>query len=474
MNSQFEHIEASNYNGFPVIELTDVIGFVHLAETNKIKFIFRKDAATKESPPTEFFCNINNTVYILKANNFLCLEDYFNAIEKKFPGAEEYYAAQKSGYDLFEEFKHSQSSGGANKELFDEAKTAGFVKGFDTFIKKYDTYKNNKHTEIIDKDIDSPVKLYHYAKNKGIKSYNEFEKVYDAGYPDPSLYNEATAKEFNSADDFFEATRKGFTMPNEYESAKEKKIATKKEYDDYLFLKSGNIKHYGYDEFQLLRLLQEMENGKKLTIAQLRAVLVTEQEKYKRSFKGNDTKLLPVWYIQKIANDEQLHTFLSDCADVKKFGTYHTKDKTFEIFHINKTKVYVDASNVAHNSAANGKLIPMFRNIRMLIQELGGWKFTDITVIADASLRHKAKDINELSRIKKLATYLESPSHTSADKFLLDLIHHEKCIIISNDAFTDWQQKDFWVKQNIDKIRVPFMIKDDKVLFFGIEKHAPK
>src|SRR5208283_2750650 len=129
----------------------------------------------------------------------------------------------------------------------------------------------------------------------------------------------------------------------------------------------------------------------------------------------------------------------------------------------------VDASNVAHNSAANGKLIPMFRNIRMLVQELGLWKFTDITVIADASLRHKAKDVDELNRIKKLATYLESPSHTSADKFLLDLIHHEKCIIISNDAFSDWQQKDFWVKQNIDKIRVPFMIKDDKVLFFGIE-----
>jgi hypothetical protein len=396
-------------------------------------------------------------------------------VEKKFPNAQEYYEAQKHGFDLFEEFKHSVSSGGASKELFDEAKAAGFVKGFDAFNKKYEGYKTNTHTAIIDKDLDSPLKLYEYAKNKGIRSYHEFEKIYDAGYPDPSLYNEATSKEFESADDFFDATRKGFTMPMEYESAREKKIGTKKEYDDYQFLKSGNIHQYGYDEFQLLLLLQDMENGKKLNLSRLREALVAEQEKYKRSFKGNDIKILPVWYLQRISNDEQLHAFLIKNAEVKKFGTYHEKEKTFEIFHINKTKVYVDASNVAHNSvASNGKLIPMFRNVRMLVQELALWKFTDITLIADASLRHKAKDVDELQRIKKLATYLESPAHTSADKFLLDLIHHEKCIIISNDTFSDWQQKDFWIKKNIDKIRVPFMIKDDKVLFFGIENHAPK
>jgi hypothetical protein len=475
MNKQFEHIEASAANGFPSIEVTDVIGFVRLLEANKIKFIFRKNAVSAESPPEEFFCPLNNTLYTIKANNFIALEDYYNAVEKKFPGAQEYYEAQKSGFDSFEEFKHSISSGGASKELFDEAKAAGFVRGFEAFGRKYEGYKSNKHTAlIIDKDLDSSLKLYEYAKNKGIKTYHDFEMIYDAGYPDPALYNEATAKEFENADDFFAATRKGFTIPYEYQNAKEKKIGSKKEYDDYQFLKSGNIHNYGYDEFQLLLLLQEMENGKKLSIAQLRKTLIEEQDKYKRAFTGNEVKLLPVWYVQKIANDEQLHTFMKECAEVKKFGTYHEKEKSFEIFKINKTKVYVDASNVAHNSAANGKVIPTFRNLRILVQELAVWKFTDIIVIADASLKHKAKDVDELQRVKKLASYHESPSHTSADKFLLDLIHHEKCIIISNDTFSDWQQKDFWVKKNIDKIRVPFMIKDDKVLFFGIEKHAPK
>ena len=44
------------------------------------------------------------------------------------------------------------------------------------------------------------------------------------------------------------------------------------------------------------------------------------------------------------------------------------------------------------------------------------------------------------------------------------------CHIISNDTFNDWKMKDSWIAENIDRIRIPFMIEGDKVTFSGIEK----
>jgi hypothetical protein len=470
MSKQFEHIEANEYRGFSSVESSDVIGLMHLAESSSVKFIFRKGAKDKESAPEEFFFHVGNVVYRIKAEGFILLHDYYNAAEKKFPTAQEYYDAKNKGFDSYEEFKHSKTAGGAGKETFDEAKSAGYVRGFDFFIKKYDKYKSNKHTSIINTDIDSPLKLYEYAKLKGFQNYNSFEKSYDAGYPEMTIYNEATTKGFKSADDYFDAVNKGFSIPSEYESAKEKLIYSKKEYDDYIFLKAGNFRNIGFDEFQLLQLLKGFENGKKLTLKELRENLNAEQEKYKRTFNGSEIKILPMWYAQKISNDEQLHNFLCNNDEIKKLGTYNQKDRTFEIFIKSKTKVYVDASNVAHNTSSSKTVL--YKNIRLVLQELAVWKFTDIVVIADASLKHKAKDNDELNKIKKLAEYHESPSHTSADKFLLELIHHDKCIIVSNDTFSDWQKKDYWVRCNIDKIRVPFLIKVERVVFHGIEKHS--
>ena len=307
---------------------------------------------------------------------------------------------------------------------------------------------------------------------KGFKNYNEFEKAYDLHYPEMALFADAQTKGFKTADDFFDALQKGFSSPYEFTEAKEKMIATKKEYDDFCYLKAALVNNMSHDQWQILEILRNAINGKKLKTAELLKLMETEQEKYKRSFNMSDTKVLPLWYSRKIADLGKLDEFLQTNATIKKQGTYDNKNKTFEIFRLNRTKVYIDASNVAHNTSVTHGKQPFFKNIRLMVEELMVWKFTDITVIADASLRHKAKDDEEMKRIDKLCDYHESPSHTQADKFLLDLIHKEKCIIISNDTFSDWQQKDFWVKKNIEKLRFPFMITGDKVSLPGIEKLA--
>ena len=473
MQKKFEHIDTSGFTGFACVQVNDVKGFVHLAEANGLKFIFRTGAANDTTTDGRFYFPLNTVVYCIETQGFSAIEDYYNSVEKKFPCAADYYEAVKNGFENYEEFRLSKDAGSSgSKERFDQARAAGFVKGFDIFLKKYEKYKSCKHTASVLHDIDNPVKLYEYAALKGFKTWNEFEKAYDAGYPEAALFSEATSKGFGSADDFFDAVAKGFVYPTEYEEAKKMLISSKKEWDDYCYLKAGNFKNNGYDEHHLLRLLRECSNGMKYSVAALRQLLSADQEKYKRTFNGSDVKILPSWYAQKISTDDKLQQFLLSSPEIKTMGTYNAGSKIYEIFRLNKTKVYVDASNVAHNSGGNGKSIPFFKNLRLIVEDLKVWKFSDIIVIADASLRHKAKDTHELDRIKKLAEYHESPSHTSADNFMLELIHREKCIIISNDTFSDWQRKDRWVKKNIDNLRVPFMIKDNHVVFSGIEKHA--
>jgi hypothetical protein len=474
MQKKFEHIDTAEFTGFASVEVKEVRGFVSLAEANGVKHIFRSGAPDRESPPAEFYFPVALVVYRIKAADFIAIEDYHTSVEKKYPCAADYYEAVKKGFDSYEEFRHSKEAGtNGSKEHFDLAKTAGFVRGFDTFLRKYEKYKTFKHTASIAADLDNPVKLYEYATAKGFKAWGEFEKAYDAGYPEASIYTEATSKGFNTADDFFDAVAKGFALPTEYEEAKKLLISSKKEWDDYRYLKAGNFKNKGFDEHHLLMLLRDYKNGSKLSLDALRKLLVTDQEKYYRTFTGSDVKVLPVWYTQKISTNDNLHNFLHTNADIKRIGTYNENQKVFEIFRINRTNVYVDASNVAHNSAGNAKSIPQFKNLRRMVDELHDvWKFNNIMIIADASLRHKAKDTHELERLKKIAEYHESPSHTSADNFLLELIHRDKSIIISNDTFSDWQQKDLWVKKNIDNLRVPFMIKETHVVLVGIEKHV--
>ncbi len=476
MQKKFEHIDTAEFSGFASVEVKEVKGFVHLAESNSIKFMFRTGAHDKETAPEEFYFPVHHVVYRIKAAGFIAIEDYYNSVEKKFPCAADFYEALKNGFDSFEEFRHSKDAGSnSSKEVFDLAKETGFVRGFDIFVKKYPKYTEFKHTSSIAEGLDNPVKLYEYAASKGFKTWSDFEKAYDAGYPEASLYSEARSKGFNTANDFFDAAAKGFALPTEYEEARKMLISSKKEWDDYCYLKAGNFKNRGYDEHHLLRLLRDYKNGSRLSLQALRKLLTDDQEKYKRAFTGSDVRVLPVWYVQKLSTDEKLHQFLQSSPEIKSMGTYNDNQKTFEVFRRNRTKVYIDASNVAHNSNGNNKSVPFYKNLRMVIEELKVYKYDDITVIADASLRHKAKDTHELARIKNLAEYHESPSKTQADTFLLELIHRDKCIIVSNDTFSDWKKKDFWIEKNIDALRVSFMVTGtDTVTLPGIKDRAAK
>lgn len=460
-----EYIKTKEYQNFPVIELEDINGVMKLAESGNVKFIFSMNAEEHV-----FFFPFNNIIYKINANGYETLEDYQSGFNGGFPKAEDFYEAKKGGFHTFAEYDYCRKLGISQRGKYMEAKNGGYVKGFPAFTAKYEKYKKNPYTKEIPGDIDNAIKLYEFAKMKGFEFYTQFEKVYDAGFPDMLMYNESQEKSFRNANDYFDSVKKGFNSKKEYDEATNLMIGSKKEFDDYFTLKTLNTRGLAYDELQLTELLCKEENGKKLSLREIREKLWKEQEKYKRSFNNSEIKMLPLWYTKSLDKDEQLKDFLSKKDNMKDIGLYDKEKDVLEIFRISPRKIFIDGSNVAYSSINDNERVAKFRNILLVVNELKNLKFKDITVIADATLKHRANDHIYLQELQKNINYKETPSHTSADEFLINCAKKERCLIVSNDTFSDWKQKDKWLAKNADRIRLPFIISKGKVEFAGIEK----
>ncbi len=478
MSTKFEYIRTGNYTDLPSVEVKDVSGFIKYAESLAAKFIFYienkpdgKDDASEDISDRLFFILDKNIVYKIQSDGYSFLEDYSEALKNGFSEAGEYYDARKKGCCTFLEYKQLKELDINDMEAFAAAQKGGYVKGFEEFKKKYDNYKNIKTTSIIQDDLKNPILLMQYASSKGFHNYREFEKVYDLGFPDIFIYNEAVAKGFKSSNDFYSAVQAGFNDSRDYEDAKKLSIQTRQEYDNYKYFKSNGAKGFSCDEYVLLDLIKKQENGSIISFKELRKMFDAEQEKYKISFSNNgsngkdkEIKVIPLWFNQKLAQDDNIKKFLLQNEDIKKHGFYDEDKNTFEIFRISRVKVYIDASNITRHSNDESIKHAKFSNLKMVVDELKSKGFSDIIAIADASLRHHTNDYSVLSNLKKEINYYEVPSHTSADEFLIENARKEKCLIISNDTFNDWKIKDKWIANNMDYIRIPFLIAEGKVM----------
>lgn len=468
MNDKFEYIEIKQFQNFPVIEILDINGFNKLAVTNGIKFIFIKKQ-NEDSSNNIFFFPVNSIIYSINGGLYHSAEDYLDAVKNGFPDAATYYEAIKSGCTTFVEYEHMKKIGLENKELYNTAQKLGYIKGFEEFLIKYDSYKKNPGTAAIPGDIDNAVKLMIYADGKGFRNYKEFEKIYDHGFPDILLYNEAVSKGFKTSEDFYNGIKAGFPNAKEYEESKRLSINSKKEYDNFKYFKTNCPKTFSFDKYQALEILEHSENGSKVKLNELFNKLSEEQEKYKRGFDNIDIKVLPLWYSSEISDEEVLDIFLQNEEMIKKQGFYNKETKVFEIFRISKTKIIIDASNVARFSMGETHTARL-KFIKIMADDLKSKGFTEIIAIADASLKHIVTDGKILEQLKKEINFCETPSHTSADEFIIENARNEKCLIVSNDNFNDWKIKDKWIANNIDSVRIPFIFTDNKVTMPGLNK----
>lgn len=463
-----EYFDAEEVKGFPEIFIASIESYIKLLELHKPKSLFR----VANGKGGEFVFASGNVAFRFNAAGYKTVDDFHLASLNSFPSSEDFYEAASGGYTSYREFLESKKFGIDDKKIFLAASKAGFVKGFDDFISRYEKYKTASTTKEIPGDIDNAVKLYEYSKSKGFDNYRDFSSAYDKGFLDVNYYSEAKRKGFSDADEFFKAIRAGFGDAAEYREAKKLIIATKKEYKDYLYFMKAVDEEKCFDEFQMEEILEGLENGSTHSLEALREKLEEAQEKYKRAFENEPLKILPLWYKKKIDTEAKFIEFLKLPEIKKSKGFYCDELREFQIFRASKEKIYIDASNVAMNNSNAGNQKAKISNLKIVVDELLKKKYNDITIIADASLKHRAADYDLLKEFPETVHYHEVPAHTIADEFLIANAKNDKCKIVSNDTFSDWKVKDKWVAYFIDNIRMPFLITGGRVTFSSIESNA--
>lgn len=466
MNKNFEYVKTSKYKGFKEIHLNDIYSFEKVLEIYKVKLIYI--LLSDENEKVSFYFPENETIYIKEANGFESVEDYLASAAAGFKKAENYYKATEEGYETLIEFKQVKDLGIENKEDYLKAKNNGFIKGFETFKKKYTVYSENKNLPPLFCDFDDPVKLAYYAFKQGFKNYSEFERIMDLGFVSISDFQRAKKNSFKDGREYYYAQKSGFSIYREWKEASELKIKSKHEYDNYKELKKNVPEGMSHDQFFIYIFLKNCDNGKIWMRDDLWKQIKLQEEKISISLEGSPSKVLPLWYNNSLLTEDDFNKFLSENKLIRNQGFYDVEKGNFEIFKIDKYKIYMDASNVAFSSRENGKAY--YENIKIAVKALLKLGFKDIIPIADASLKHKVADIDKLPHIKTLTNYIEAPANTSADEFLIESAKKYKCFIVSNDTFSDWKIKDRWTALNIDSIRISFIINDGVITFSGLNR----
>lgn len=472
VKSKFNYYEINGRLEFPAVELKHAEDFARFAENLKVNQIFK---STDDHNPDEswFLLLSDSTFFKLKSKGYEDLNDLLDAIEQEYPSAMDFYEARKGNFLNYKEFIECRKAGIPDRGLLVSAQKGGFVDHFEEFIEELQNAK--VIPEGTDKaKFDSSITLCKYAYEKGFKEYSEFRKAFFAGYPDKALFDLGTQAGFYHAEDYINATKAGFLKADQYNKAMAMNIKTGDEFMYYQVLENTSAGKLGYDEVELTRKLEKFEVGKKLSLKKLTELIDEILEKFKITDE-NGKKILPAWFKRKMNNSDDIAAFLTGNEDVKKHGNYDKEGEFFEILRISDRKIYLDGSNVAYASKDRAAGIkPRYQNILNMVGKLRSLRFVEIYVIADSSLRHAVSDPQLYNQVKSLVKYVEAPSHTSADEFLLQKVKQENCYLVSNDTFKDWMFKDPWIANNIDRVRVPFMIINNEVTVPMLENHTGK
>ena len=460
VKQKFNYYEIVGRLEFPSVEIKYAEDFARLAESLKVSQVFKTTGT--QADDSWFLVLADSTFFKIKSQGYEDLNDLNDALEQGFPNAADFYEARKGNFLNYQEYIECKKAGITDRGLVVNAQRGGFIEKYQEFMEQLDVAR------VIPEGIDKTrfgtgIALYQFAYEKGFKDYQDFQKAFFAGFPDKALYEMAQQAGFIHAEDYFIATKAGFVKADQYNKAMSLNIQTGDEYYHYQDLVKQAGQNLGFDEAELLKELGTVENGKKLSLNKL-SEMVNEILEKRKIVRQNGVKELPEWYKCTLKNTDAITSLLCTNEEARKHGHYDREGEFFEIMRVSDKMIYLDGSNVAYASAERGSGIkPQYRNILLMAEKLKKLRFNEIYVIADSSLRHAVTDGNLYDRLRSFVKYLEAPAHSSADEFLLQKVKSENCFLVSNDTFKDWMFKDPWIANNIDRIRVPFMIIDNVV-----------
>ena len=128
----------------------------------------------------------------------------------------------------------------------------------------------------------------------------------------------------------------------------------------------------------------------------------------------------------------------------------------------------LDVSNIAwiNRSRAEGAHASC-ENVQLVVRALESLGFVHVIGIAEASLPYDLEDQRELESLGESLDLTIVAGNQSADPHILEVAEKRQAVIISNDRFREWIDRNQWAQANLERIRVPFQIADGQVTLDG-------
>jgi hypothetical protein len=468
---RFAYIDITRFDGMASIEIASIEQFIALMDLLKVPVVFSQQVEENNNMEYVLSCSSGDKMYILQKQPWRFVEDYEDARAHGFEKARDYYEAQSLGFNEFRDFDEMRQSGHSDKTLFNRAQKGGFIDGYKQLQERLAGNRAELHYETAAeiRQLKNSIELLQFAEKKGFANYREFERAVLKGYTSLAEYNEGSRLHFEWGNEYRKAIAAGFADHAEYRDAYVNSIHNKREYLQFIKLKKRAKSLMCMDEVLLLDYLASLPNGKKISLSKLEDQLLELIKPYLHTEPGKEGKSFE-WFTRRLFSPEDFIKFLTSNTQVRACGLYDGGGEYFEVFKIRESKIYVDGSNVAHYNSSR----PEMRRIFIVAKALREERFPNIVIISDASLKHRVTDLRFLKSIEGVCTYLEAPAGSSADEFLIKQARRDNAFIVTNDTFRDWKQKEAWVAEHIDEIRIPFMIDKEVVTFSLMEKFGKK
>jgi hypothetical protein len=435
-------------------EFTSLEELKRFADAMQSKNIY---VLTGEDGTPERFAVIDNGIMLHHSSlQYKTLEDYQAAKQANFPDAITFYTAKASGYNKYEDYKLVLEAGISDIKVFEKLKSGGYIAGFKEYADILASGVSLPATE----PLLTAFELYTYAINNGFENYSQFKEAFTKGFTNLAVYKVAVEHGFPTFADYEDGRSRGFREYAHLKFANENLVRDDADLRRMLDLGIVICDDCTCDQKVMINLLSKLEQGKKVSINKLTDLFQKTLDEYLYP----DNNQMPAWFTYAFSGTESIIEFLQKNLQAKKYGGYDIDGEFFQVNFWQNRSVVIDASNVAHNSCGNGASKAKAGNIIKLVEFLKHKGFNEMHVIADASLKHKITDTENMTALKSATQYVEAPGGTSADAFIIEFVKRHNCLLISNDTFREWKMKDPWVAQNIDFYRLSFLIKENDVL----------
>src|SRR5271157_5972643 len=179
---------------------------------------------------------------------------------------------------------------------------------------------------------------------------------------------------------------------------------------------------------------------------------------------------------KKLENKHPMYKTLKELGFAKELGSFNNRNDDKESKNdqadVTIKKIVVDGNNVAKYQLESGNA--EIERLLLVRDQLSKF-FTNenIKIFVSAALRHNCDDESLLKKLVMEGVVLEAPAKRSDDYFIIKQAMKDNAFILSNDTFTDWQEKHKDLKSNITDRRVSFIYDMNEKIFSFDEKLEP-